>query len=91
MRCQKEQECSFWVFHKPIGTCYLQAWKETTLHDNEYLSGPKYCDCYVEENQIFDEPASFSFEKNLEDCRSFLNPYMNGYKNIPKYEKLFQE
>ena len=69
-RCQKEHECSFWVFHKPIGTCFLQAWKETTLHDNEYLSGPKYCDCYVEENHIFDDPSSSSLEKNLEDCRS---------------------
>ena len=39
---------------------------------DEYLSGPKYCDCYVEENHIFDDPSSSSLEKNLEDCRSLL-------------------
>ena len=83
-----EHECSFWIFHKPIGTCFLQAWKETTLHDNEYPSGPKYCDCYVEENHIFDDPSSSSLEKNLEDCRSlstvtyvYSGYWLNGNMN----------
>ena len=68
-RCQREQKCAFWVFHKPIGTCYLQAWKVTTLKDGEYISGPKYCDCYEENKKHIGFNFDLTITPTLEDCR----------------------
>ena len=57
------------MFHKPIGTCYLQAWKVTTLSDGEYISGPKYCDCYEENKKHIGFSFDLTITPTLEDCR----------------------
>ena len=68
-RCQNELKCAFWVYHKPIGTCYLQVWKGKTLKDGEFISGPKYCYCYEENKKHIGSSFKLAIVSTLEECR----------------------
>ena len=67
-RCQKEAKCSYWVYHKPTITCSLQAGKDNSYYETDYISGPKYCDCYEDDTVYLDSPT-IVIKETMEDCR----------------------
>ena len=70
-RCQNETKCTFWVYHKPLKICYLQSGTAFEYKDEEYISGYKYCNCYVKDinYDTYSGKQHFSKQKTIEDCR----------------------
>ena len=67
-RCQNEAKCSYWVYHKPTITCSLQAGKDTSYYETDYISGPKYCDCYEDDTVYLDSPT-IVIKETMADCK----------------------
>ena len=72
-RCQNATKCTYWVYFKPLKTCYLQSGKGFKYSDPEFISGLKYCDCYDEDvtYNIYDGEKFLSKQDTIEDCRFF--------------------